>query len=182
MAGEQAEGAPALVDIRRGGILEAADVVAPEAKAGQTNRQAAAQAFRHRFVVGVAIATPVHRELLRAHRGGTGKQHRFFLAQVFFEHVPHQLVVNESVVVVHFLRVGIVEPTYVGWDALAEVSFEAVDAHLHQAFQLVGVPLTGFRVGEVINRQPRLPFIPLPDRTIRAFEQIALLFQLFENL
>ena len=81
----------------------------------------------------------------------------------------------------HFLRVGTVKPLYVGRDTFAEVGFKAVNAHRHQPFQLVGVPLTGFRVGEIINRQARLPFIPLPQRTIRALQQVALLFQLFED-
>jgi hypothetical protein len=65
VAGEQPERAPAFVDVRRGGVFEPADIVAPETKAGQANRQPAAQAFGHRFIVGVAVAAPVHRELLR---------------------------------------------------------------------------------------------------------------------
>ena len=47
VAGEQPERAPALVDVRRGGVFEPADIVAPESKTGQANRQPAAQAFRH---------------------------------------------------------------------------------------------------------------------------------------
>ena len=66
-------------------------------------------------------------------------------------------------------------------DALAEIGFEAIHANIHQAFQLVGVPLASIRVGEVVNRQARLPFIPLPQGTVRAFKQIALLFQLLED-
>jgi hypothetical protein len=83
--------------------------------------------------------------------------------------------------VVHFLRIGTIMPHHIGRDALAEVGFEAVDADIHQPFQLVGIPFTGVRVGEVVNRQPRLPFIPLPQGAVRAFEQIALLFQLFKT-
>jgi len=45
--GEQAESHPALVEIGRGRAEETADVVAPEAKAAQTQRQAAAQRLGH---------------------------------------------------------------------------------------------------------------------------------------
>ncbi len=162
MAGEQPKRAPAFVDVRRSGVFEPADIVAPESEPGQANRQPAAQAFGHRLVVGVAVAAPVHRELLRTHRGRTGKQHRLFFAYRLFQHVPHQLVIDIGVVVVHFLRIGAVEPLHVGRNALAKVGLEAVNADIHQAFQLVGIPLAGFRVGKVVDRQPRLPFIPLP--------------------
>ncbi len=83
--------------------------------------------------------------------------------------------------VVHFLRVRTIKPLHIGRDAFAKVGLEAVDAHRHQTFEFVGVPLTGFRVGEVIYRQPRLPLIPLPQRTVRALQQIALLSQLLEH-
>ena len=106
----------------------------PETEAGHADRQPAAQAFRHRFVVGVAVAAPVHRELLRAHRGGTGEQHRLLLADGLFQHLPHQLVIDEGVVVVHFLRIGPVKPLDVGRDTLAEVGLEAIDPYRHQTF------------------------------------------------
>ena len=134
VAGEQAEGAPALVDVGRRGVFETADIVTPETKAGHADRQPAAQAFRHRFVVGVAVAAPVHRELLRAHRGGAGEQHRLLLADGLFQHLPHQLVIDEGVVVVHFLRIGTIKPLDVGRDTLAKVGLEAIDPHRHQAF------------------------------------------------
>ena len=47
VAGEQPKRTPALVDVRRGGILKAANIVTPEAKAGQADGQAATQAFGH---------------------------------------------------------------------------------------------------------------------------------------
>ena len=83
--------------------------------------------------------------------------------------------------VVHLLRIGTVKPLDVRRDTLAEVGLEAVDADLHQAFQLVGVPPARVRVGEVVDRQPRLPFVPLPQGAVRALEQVALLFQLTED-
>ena len=82
--------------------------------------------------------------------------------------------------VMHFLRIGTVKPLNVSRNAFAKVGFEAVNANIHQTFQLIGIPLTGLRISEVVNRQARLPFIPLPQGTVRPLEQIAFLFQLFE--
>ncbi|MNP02123.1 hypothetical protein D3C76_939660 [compost metagenome] len=76
----------------------------------------------------------------------------------------------------HFLRIGTVVPQHVGRDTLTEVSFEAIHANIDQPFQLVGAPLTCFRISKIIDRQTRLPFIPLPHGAIRAFKQIAFLF------
>ena len=181
VAGEQPESAPALIDVRRSGVFKPADIVAPESEAGQANRQPAAQAFRHRFIVGVAVAAPMHRELLRTHGGRTGKQHRLFFSHRLFQHVPHQFVVDVGVMVVHLLRIGTVKPLDVRRDTLAEVGLEAVDADLHQAFQFVRIPPARVRVGEVVDRQPRLPFVPLPQGAVRALQQVALLFQLTED-
>ena len=77
----------------------------------------------------------------------------------------------------HLLWIGSVKPLHVRRDALAEVGLKAVDADVHQAFQLVGIPPARFRVSEVINCQPRLPLVPLPQGAVRALEQVALLFQ-----
>ena len=163
--------------MRRGGVFESADIVAPEPKARQADRQPAAQAFRHRLIVGVAVTTPVNRELLRAHGRRAGKQHRLLLTHGLFQHVPHQRVVDVGVMVMHLLWIGSVKPLHVRRDALAKVGLKAVDADVHQAFQLVGIPPARFRVSEVINCQPRLPLVPLPQGAVRALEQVALLFQ-----
>lgn len=64
--------------------------------------------------------------------------------------------------VVHFLRVSAVKPLHIRRDTLAKIGLEAVHADIYRAFQLVGIPLAGLWIGKVINRQPRLPFIPLP--------------------
>ena len=77
VGGQQAESHPALIDICRGGVLEAADVVRPEAEAGHQERQAAAQAFFHGYIVRPAVAAPVYGEFLAAHGGGAGEQHGF---------------------------------------------------------------------------------------------------------
>ena len=63
----------------------------------------------------------------------------------------------------HLLRIGPVEPLHICRDALAEVGFKAIHANIDQALELVGIPPAGFRVGKVVNRQPRLPFVPLPQ-------------------
>ncbi len=83
--------------------------------------------------------------------------------------------------VVHLLRIGTVKPLHIRGDAFAKVSFEAVNADIHQTFQLVGIPLAGLWISEVINRQARLPFIPLPQGTVRALEQIPFRFQFIEQ-
>ena len=174
MAGEQPKRAPAFVDMRGRGVFKAADIMAPEAEAGKANGEAAAQAFRHRFIVGVTVAAPVHRELLRANGRRAGKQHRFFFTHSLFQHVPDQFVINERIMVVHFLRISAVMPHHIGGNALAEIGFKAVNAHPDQAFQVACVPGTRRRVGEINNPLPWLPFIPLPHRAVRAFQQIAL--------
>ena len=47
VAGQQAKCQPAFEDMGRSRVLEAADIMAPEAEAGQAERQAAAQTFCH---------------------------------------------------------------------------------------------------------------------------------------
>ncbi|MOA02546.1 hypothetical protein D3C78_1220020 [compost metagenome] len=178
---QQPERTPALIDIRRCRVFKPANIMTPEAKARQTNRQPTAQAFRHRFIVGVAVAAPMHREFLRTDGCGTRKQDRLFFAHGLFQHVPHQLVIDIGVMVVHFLRIGTVMPQHIGRDAFTKVRLEAIDADIHQAFQLVGVPFAGVWICKIVNCQPRLPLIPLPHRAVRALQQITLLFQFLEH-
>ena len=109
MGAEQAEGAPALVYIRRGLAFKAADVVAPEAEAGGAQAQAAPQAFLHRLVVRPAVAAPVYRELLPAGGGRAGKEDGLLFALFGADYIMDGLVVEIGVVVVHLHRVGAVE-------------------------------------------------------------------------
>ena len=64
VGGHQAEGDPALVQVRGAGGLKAGDVVAPEAEARQAQGQPAPEGLGHGQVVGGAVAAPVDREFL----------------------------------------------------------------------------------------------------------------------
>ncbi|CAH0320556.1 hypothetical protein SRABI106_04347 [Rahnella aquatilis] len=72
-------------------------------------------------------------------------------------------------------------PDDVGWDTFAEVGFEAIDAHIHQTFQMARVPFSGLRMSEIHDAHTSLPFIPLPDTAVRAFEQITFFFTFTEK-
>ena len=182
VAGQKAEGAPALVHIRRGGVLEAADVVAPEPEARAGQRQAAPQGLLHGHIAAPAVAAPVDGELLPAHRGRPGKQHRFLLAALAHDGVVDGLVVQVGVVVVHHFRICAIVIHAVGGDALAEVGLEAVHAHVKQPLQLGGVPPAGLRVGEVHQRHAGLPHVPLPHIAVGPLEEVALLRALGEQM
>ena len=173
MRGEQAEGAPAFVNGGRGGLLEAAHVVAPEAEARQAQRKPAAQALRHRLEGGSAVAAPVDGELLPAGRGRAGEDRGFALAEMFLQEAENRLVIQVGVVVVHLQRVGAIVVDGIGGDALAEIGLEAVYAHLQQLAQLASIPLASRRVGEIHDAHARLPLVRLPDPAIRFREQIA---------
>ena len=74
VGGQQAEGGPALVHIGGGGALEAGDVVAPEAEAGEAQGQPGPEGLGHGQVVGGAVAAPVDGEFLAAHGGAAGEE------------------------------------------------------------------------------------------------------------
>jgi hypothetical protein len=90
---EQSERDPAFVERGVGGAGEAADVVAPERRAGHAEAQAAAQVFGHRFKRGFAIATPMHGEFLTANRRRAREDERFAFAVVAFEQLEDRAVV-----------------------------------------------------------------------------------------
>lgn len=50
--------------------------------------------------------------------------------------------------VMHFLWIRTVEPLHIRGYTFAKVGFEAVNANIHQTFQLIGIPLTGLRISE----------------------------------
>ena len=170
---EQAEGAPTLVDGRRGRQLKAAHVMAPEAEAGEREREAAAEDLGHRLKGGGAVAAPVDGELLAAGRGGAGEDDGLALAELLLEHVEDGLVVEIGVEVVHLERIGAVVIDDVGGDALAEVGLEAVNAHVDQGTELVAVPAAGFRISEVHQPHTGLPAVPLEDVAVGTHEQVA---------
>src|SRR4030042_1723823 len=74
---------------RRGVPRKAADVVAPETETGQAQRQAAAQAGRHRLEPGLAVAAPVDGIALAAGRARAGEHHRLALAPALAQQLEH---------------------------------------------------------------------------------------------
>ena len=181
MRGEQAERRPALVDVGRGRALEAAHVVAPEAEAGQAQREAAAQGLGHRSVVRGAVAAPVHRELLAADRRAAREEAGLVLALVRLKQVENALVVEIRVVVVHADRVAAVVVDDVDRDSFAEVGLEAVDALVEQLSELRLVPLAGVRVREVDKAHAGLPQVALPDVAVRLLQQVAEVLRFLEQ-
>ncbi len=146
--------------------------MAPEAEARQAEGQTAAQGLGHRLVRRLAVAAPVHRELLAARRRRAGEEDGLLLAAVLAQHLEDRAVVEVRVVVVHPLRVGAVGPGHVDRHAFAEVGLEAVDALREQRLQLGGVPVAGGRACEVDQGHAGLPHVPLPDAAVRALQQM----------
>lgn len=170
--GEQAEGEPPFEQGRCRGALEAADVVAPVAEPGEAERQAAAQRLGHRLVGRLAVAAPVHGELLAAGGRRAREDDGLRLAAVLAQHVEDGPVVEVGVVVVHPLGVAAVRVRHVERDPLPEVGLEAVDALREQRLQLRRVPVTGGRTREVDQCHARLPQVPLPDAAVRPLQQV----------
>ena len=167
MGGKQAEGRPALVYVSRGGALKAADIVAPEAEAGEAQGKPGPQGFAHGGVVGGAVAAPVYREFLAAYRGAAGKEAGPVFALVFLQKLKDALVIQIGIIVVHQLRVAAVIIDHVGGNALAEVGFEAVHTHLQQGAELFLIPFPGGGVGKVHQAHAGLPQVPLPHIAVR---------------
>ncbi len=102
---EQPERDPSLVDGGAGLALEAPDVMAPEAEAAQAEAEPAAQRLRHRLVVAVAVAAPVHGEALAGGGRRACEDAGVPLAALLLQEFEHRLVVKVRVVVVHQRRV-----------------------------------------------------------------------------
>ena len=160
---EQAESYPAFVHIRRGSMLKPADVMRPVTESGHHQREAAAQAFFHGFIVGPAVSSPVDREFLAAYRGRAGEQYGFPFAALPFQQFIDAFIVQVGIIVVHFLRVGaVVIDDVFGRNPFAEIRLETVHAHIQQCFQFILEPAAGFRIGEIHDSHAGLPHIPLP--------------------
>ncbi len=133
VAGEQAEGAPALVDVGRRGVFgnrryrdsrnRSRTCRSTARRAGFPPSIRSWRSSRRPSAPGTAARPP-----RRSGRNSTAS----LLADGLFQHLPHQLVIDEGVVVVHFLRIGTIKPLDVGRDTLAKVGLEAIDPHRHQ--------------------------------------------------
>ncbi len=89
--------------MRRRGILESANIARLRSQA-LTGRWTARRAgFPPSIRSWRSDRRPVHRGTVRAHRGGTGEQHRLFNADGLFSARSHQFVVDVGAMVVHFL-------------------------------------------------------------------------------
>src|SRR5208337_3782509 len=92
---QHTERAPALVDVGRRLVLEAADVVAPEAEAGQAERQAAAKTLGHRFVGRHIVAAPMDGKALGADGRRTGEYDGLTIALEPLQRLEDEPVVKE---------------------------------------------------------------------------------------
>ncbi len=71
--------------------------------------------------------------------------------------------------------IGTVGIYHAGGDSLSEVGLEAVDPLVQQRAQIAGEPVPGRWIGEVDQRHPGLPDVPLPDAAVGAAHQEAAL-------
>ena len=75
----------------------------------------------------------------------------------------------------HLFRIcAVVELNVFSRNSLTEVCLKAVNAHIHQNFQLVLIPLISFRIGEVYDSHTCLPHIPLPRSAVFTLDEVAL--------
>ena len=171
---QQSERHPALVQRGRRCSLEAADVVTPEAEAAEAQRQAAAQALGHALEGRVAVAAPVHRELLPARRGAAREQ-RGLAGPLGIQRTEHGRVVQLRVVVVHPVRVAAIKPNdALVRDALPEVRLDGVHALPRKPPDVARKPRRRVRVREIHDAHARLPQVALPHPAVRAAQQVAL--------
>lgn len=67
----------------------------------------------------------------------------------------------------HSGRVGVVVVfNAFDWDSFGEVSLETVDTHVHESFQVAGVPSACGGIGEVHDGHASLPEVPLPNGVV----------------
>ena len=131
-----------LVHVVHGIRREAADVVAPEGKAGKPERQAAAQFGRHAVIGAFGVAAPVNRIALAA---GPGAARPDDVARRWSAgDVRDGLVVAQRIQIV-FVKAG----AAVGVNAVlrrgfAEIHLDGADAHLQQIGEFALIPLRPF--------------------------------------
>ena len=131
----------------------------------------------------------MNRESLTSSRRRTSKHGSPMLSKSFLERVEDEVVVDLSVVagkvdasqlrstspsrhhdpLVHLARVAtVVEHGAEVRYPFTEIRLERVDADVHQSFELLGIPFTGFRVGKVDVCHSRLPQVPSAERTVQS--------------
>ena len=110
----------------------------------------------------------MQRELLSACRCTSCKQTCIVLTLAFFQQFKYALIVKVSIIVVHTQRIAAVVIDDIGRDSFAEVGLKGFDALLYQRTQFILEPTVRIRIREIHDTHTRLPFIPLPDITVRS--------------
>ena len=118
----------------------------------------------------------MNRELLSARTGASGKENGISFASCFLQEVKYALVIKVGIVVVHASLVTSVKPFHIHGNSLAEVGLEAVNSHIQQSLQLVGIPFAGCGIGKIHQAHSGLPVIGLPyPSAVGSLYQIAVL-------
>lgn len=75
-----------------------------------------------------------------------------------------------------------VEPFNIdGWNSLAKIGLDGINAFVEETLQAADEPLAGFRVGEVNDSHASLPEIPLENISICTLEEVAFAGGEFED-
>ena len=179
---QQAEGCPALVQVRRRRTLKSGNVMAPESKPAHRQGQAAAQCLCHGRIGCHAVTAPVDRELLRADRRAAREQHGIALSLLLLQYFKDTPVIDQGVIVVHGCRICSVVIPDIHRNPLAEVRLEAVDSQPAERAEFFLEPAVRVRIRKVHDPHAVLPVVGLPDALpVRAHQQITMLHRFVEQ-
>ena len=104
VCGKHAESRPPLVQVRRRFVLKASHVMTPESKTTHGKRQASAERFRHRFIAGHAVPTPMYRKSLTSAGGRASKYQCFSFSLILLQQIKDRLVVEICIIIMHLFR------------------------------------------------------------------------------
>ena len=94
-----------------------------------------------------------------------------------------QLVVDESVVVVHmtWIYVFVMPLDVLRGYTFAEIRFDRVHTHIEEFLHALAEPIASLRVCKVDDPHASLPKIPLPHISVRLLQQIAFLGSILKH-
>ena len=121
----------------------------------------------------------MHRELLRAGRGTAREDNCLFLTFDFGDHLIDSLVVKISIIIVHPLRIRVIEPLHIRRNPLAKICLERINPHPEQGAEFSFIPFHSLRVCEINNGLSGLPVIILPDSSVLPLQKIPMFRSLF---
>ena len=171
---QEAKLAPSFVDVGRRRILEAADIVAPEAESRACQREAAADSLRHGRIRRGTVAAPVCGKLLAAHRRGPCKYYCFPGSALPFQKFKDRPIIKVCVIIMHLHRIGAVKICNIlYWNPLTEICFEAVYTHVQKRLQLCLIPFHCAGICEIHQSHSGLPHIRLPHVPVCLFHQVS---------